>query len=650
MIDPIPSDTNRLLRPADDTLFGRDEELAWLQQTLTADRPLVSFVHGLPGLGKSALLRHFSRQASAAGATPCLLDCRQIEPTVPGFLAAWSEAAEVPLPKLEQARQLVESRPGLTVLGLDHYESLQLLDTWLRQEFMPKMPDTLRLVIASRHSPVPLWATAPGWQDLWQSLALTPLDEAASRQLLRPGQFSAKLTNRIIRQAHGNPLALKMAVATLSGKTALTLPPGGLNTIVQRLAELFLAEVPDAATRTALESASVARRVTLSLLRALPDVDPAQFEQLRRLPFIESTRDGLRIQTVVRDAIATMFRANDPARFYAARRHTWAQLRDELGQAPRSELWRSTADMLFLIENPVIRNAFFPDGDQTLAVEPATPPDWLQIREMIRRHDGEAGVAPLAAWWRHRPDAFRVVRDQSEHIVAFYCMAEAAEPVMDIALQDPLAAVWQDHLSSNPLPTGTRALFLRRWLSTAGGEAPSPGQAACWLDAKRTYMELRPALRRVYLTVADLTAYAQAATQLGFEHLPTAAIDLGTQTFESALLDFGPESVDGWLTRLVGDEMGIVVDSPIDRERRAVVRDGREYSLTPLEYHLALYLEARAGTTATRDEILAAVWGAEDGSGSSNVVDAVVKSLRKKLGKNLQLIETVRGFGYRWRK
>ena len=59
---------------------------------------------------------------------------------------------------------------------------------------------------------------------------------------------------------------------------------------------------------------------------------------------------------------------------------------------------------------------------------------------------------------------------------------------------------------------------------------------------------------------------------------------------------------------------------------------------------------ARDHYTVTRDQLLDQVWGFQDGSGSSNVVDAVVKSLRRKLGDEAELVETVRGFGYRWRK
>lgn len=40
------------------------------------------------------------------------------------------------------------------------------------------------------------------------------------------------------------------------------------------------------------------------------------------------------------------------------------------------------------------------------------------------------------------------------------------------------------------------------------------------------------------------------------------------------------------------------------------------------------------------------VWG-YDYDGGSNIVDSVIRSLRKKLGNQASAIETVRGFGYR---
>jgi DNA-binding response OmpR family regulator len=58
------------------------------------------------------------------------------------------------------------------------------------------------------------------------------------------------------------------------------------------------------------------------------------------------------------------------------------------------------------------------------------------------------------------------------------------------------------------------------------------------------------------------------------------------------------------------------------------------------------YLDARTGRVVTRDELLQHVW--DQSFGGSNVVDAVVKSLRRKLGPLGGALETVIGHGYRF--
>ena len=86
-----------------------------------------------------------------------------------------------------------------------------------------------------------------------------------------------------------------------------------------------------------------------------------------------------------------------------------------------------------------------------------------------------------------------------------------------------------------------------------------------------------------------------------------------------------------------------------DHDQRALNLDGQRIPLTPLEFKLVAYLEGLDGAPATRDQILDDVWGSFESAGSSNVVDAVVKSLRRKMGDQASRIETIRGFGYRWR-
>ena len=195
------------------------------------------------------------------------------------------------------------------------------------------------------------------------------------------------------------------------------------------------------------------------------------------------------------------------------------------------------------------------------------------------------------------------------------------------------------------MPRLERALFLRRWLSAQDGEAPSPVQAACWVDVKRKYLELRPHLRRVYLTVRDLEPYAAAALKLGFRVLVEADVD----GWHSALLDLGPSSVDGWLARLVAAELGVEDDSLLDCAARELVFNGRRIGLTRLEFGVMEFLDRRTGEAVPRSALLASVWE-QNYDGGGNVVDVVVRSLRKKLGEKASLIQTVHGVGYRLRR
>lgn len=631
--------SHRLRSTARQAFFGRRRELDTLRTLLTEGGPVIMAVHGLPGMGKSSLLEVFADRVSAAGATPLILDCRVIEPTVRGFVA---ELGRMTGDSMEGGQDAVRYLSGLqrpVILMLDHYETYQLMDTWLRERFLPAAPDTLRLVTASRQPPVPRWLASPRWRGLIRDLHLDPLDRTDSLAMLTSLGVPDAEADRLVDDTHGSPLALRLAAAAPSGMRS--------RDAMLELADLFLADVDSRILRRAVRRTSVARRVTRSLLRSL-DLDDVLYDEIRQLPFVDHRRDGLRIHDAVRDALAATLRADDPEQHARCRRQAWGQLRDEMRMAPRSDMWRYTADMLFLIENPVIREAFFATGRQSLAVEPALESDWPAIRAMVAEHDGDAALACMSLWWACRSSAFHVARDGHGQVQSFYCLAELTGLDPAIVAEDPVCAAWADHLIDDPVPDRGKVLLLRRWLDRDRGDSPSPGQAACWLDIKRTYMELRPALRRVYLAVIDLPSYADVAGTLGFEHLVDEAVGLGRHVYQSALLDFGPASVDGWLTDLVGDELGMQQVSPIDRERRALVCDGCEQALTPLEFGLAVHLEDRAGRTITRDELLEHVWGLTDGSGSSNVVDAVVKALRRKLGPRAGLVETVRGHGYRW--
>ncbi len=87
----------------------------------------------------------------------------------------------------------------------------------------------------------------------------------------------------------------------------------------------------------------------------------------------------------------------------------------------------------------------------------------------------------------------------------------------------------------------------------------------------------------------------------------------------------------------------------VDPERHEVSCSGLPVSLTATEYRLLMLLAARPGRVFSRDEIIDATLG-RDVTVLGRTVDVHVVSLRKKLGNCGKWIETVRGFGYRFRE
>ena len=158
-------------------------------------------------------------------------------------------------------------------------------------------------------------------------------------------------------------------------------------------------------------------------------------------------------------------------------------------------------------------------------------------------------------------------------------------------------------------------------------------------------MEMRPLLRRVYLTLRDLSVYAPVAQTLCFQPL-AGETNLSGTMYTSAMLDFGPSSVDGWLAVLGTAELG-VEEEMLDAQAHELVLDGKRVKLTKLEFEVFQYLYHRKGVGISRASLVEDVWGWKHTG--SNVVEAVVRSLRKKLGDRSSLIETIRGVGYRFR-
>ena len=214
---------------------------------------------------------------------------------------------------------------------------------------------------------------------------------------------------------------------------------------------------------------------------------------------------------------------------------------------------------------------------------------------------------------------------------------------------DPVTADWCDHLLREPIGPEDQALFVRVHLSRAAGAGPSPELSAMMLDLKRAYMELRPRLRRVYTLFYSHTPMWTFLNRVGFRPVPGA----------DEMPGWPRASIDGarlWARlggRLAGanwwpTSLSVTDAVHLDRAGRELVVDDRRMPLTPLEFTVLQYLMDREGQAVSRTALLDDVWH-DTYQGGSNVVDVVVRSLRKKLGRRASAIETVSRLGYRYR-
>lgn len=87
----------------------------------------------------------------------------------------------------------------------------------------------------------------------------------------------------------------------------------------------------------------------------------------------------------------------------------------------------------------------------------------------------------------------------------------------------------------------------------------------------------------------------------------------------------------------------------IDVEQFVVKIDGQEIFLPKKEFEILLYLASNPGIVFKREQLLRDIWGS-DVLVIDRTVDVHVRKIREKLGQHSELIETIKGVGYKLRK
>lgn len=570
---------------------GREAERTLFREALAAeDLPFcLLYVHGPGGVGKSSLLAEFARIAEEQGASAAQVDARNVEALPESFTQAVRRAVgggadEHPLDTLA-------ARPGRHVLLIDTFETLAPLDGWLRDVFLPQLPEGALVVLAGRQALGSAWRADPGWQVLARSLPLRNLTPAESRHFLQQQDIPAGHHAAVLDFTHGHPLALSLVAEVAAQQGDAAFQPESAPDVVRALLERFIDQAPDPSQRLALEACATVRLMTEPLLAAMLDVpgDRAAdvFGWLRGLSFIESAPGGVFPHDLAREALLADLRWRNAARYALLHDRSRDYYLARLGTAGESEQPSVLADYIFLHrDNPVVRP--FLEWAETGGVlsDSLRDVDMPLLLSMVELHEGSESAELAAHWVERQPEGVVVFRDAEQQPAGFMSTVALERATAEEISVDPGALAVSRFLErAAPLRPGERATLFRFWMAREGYQAVSSVQSMTFILAVRHYLTT-PDLACSFFACSEPDFWAPVFAYADLHRVPDVDFEVGGRGFGVYWHDWRVTPPMAWLQLLAEREIATAQAVP-----------------PPAPVAPLLVLSREAFTTAVRDAL-----------------------------------------------
>src|SRR5215471_13175749 len=121
-------------------LAGRSSELRLLRQVTAAGGPVVVYVHGPAGIGKTALISALDACLEDEGVRRLHVAAGAVEPTPTAILTALGRAIDQEARTVAELAKALANVKNLTVVMVDDVDTWRLAVSWLRSDLLPRSP------------------------------------------------------------------------------------------------------------------------------------------------------------------------------------------------------------------------------------------------------------------------------------------------------------------------------------------------------------------------------------------------------------------------------------------------------------------------------------------------------------------------------
>jgi hypothetical protein len=544
---------------------GREAEVALFREALRVEEPPFHLLHfyGPGGIGKSTLLRLLAAEAAEAATQPVRLDARHFDPSPAGFEGALADALGA-APGTPPAAAL-EAAPGRVVLVVDTVELIAPLDAWLRERFLPDLPDRVLVVTAGQQPLGPGWTTDPGWQVLARQVRLRPFSETEGRAYLTRRAVGEEEQAAVLAFTRGHPLALSLVADLFGQRPGFRFEPGAAPDIVAALLEQFVQRVPGPAHRAALEACALVRVTNEALLAELVGTADARelFDWLRGVSFVETGPLGLFPHDLARDALAADLRWRNPDWFAALHARARAYYARRLAETAGLDQQRILSDYVFLHrDNPVIKPFLDWQDTGTAVPEPPAEGDFPDLTAMVARHEGEESACLAAYWFARRPESVLVFRGADRRPAGFLMALPVHALTDDEREADPALQAACRYLRAHaPLRPGEVSTHFRFWMAADTYQDVSALQSMIFLKIAQHYLTA-PALAFTFFPCADADFWAPFCGYVELARIEAADYEVGGRRYGVFGHDWRAVPPMLWLDHLAARELATTAEPP----------------------------------------------------------------------------------------